>query len=113
MLVVPEVVESISNLANNLPQYYRNMIQLTNDVGEKHPEVAQYMKESTDTVYSQVRNWVENELLPASTEILGRVSDGLLSALGMLLNVIIGIIVDGWERAFLCPGKKIVIYDFF
>ena len=116
MLVVPEVVESISNLANNLPQYYRNMIQLTNDVGEKHPEVAQYMKESTDTVYSQVRNWVENELLPASTEILGRVSDGLLSALGMLLNVIIGIIVSIYLMAgkeHFCAQAKRLLYTIF
>ncbi len=116
MLVVPEVVDSITNLANNLPEYYRNTIQVANDIGKKHPEVAQYMKESTDTVYTQVRNWVQNDLLPASTEILGTVSDGLLSALGMLLNVVIGIIVSiylmaGKER--FCAQAKRLLYTVF
>ncbi|MGN1205790.1 MAG: AI-2E family transporter [Eubacterium sp.] len=116
MLVVPEVVDSISNLANNLPAYYRNMIRVANDVGKKHPEIAQYMKESTDTVYAQVRNWVQNDLLPASTEILSILSDGLLSALGMLLNVVIGIIVSIYLMAgkehFCAQGKRL-LYSIF
>ena len=116
MLVVPEVVDSITNLADNLPDYYRNTLQVANDIGKKHPEIAQYMKESTNTVYTQVRNWVQNELLPASTEILGSVSDGLLSALGMLLNVVIGIIVSiylmaGKER--FCAQAKRLLYTIF
>ena len=116
MLVVPEVVDSITNLADNLPDYYRNTLQVANDIGKKHPEIAQYMKESTNTVYTQVRNWVQNDLLPASTEILGSVSDGLLSALGMLLNVLIGIIVSiylmaGKER--FCAQAKRLLYTIF
>ena len=116
MLVVPEVVDSITNLADNLPDYYRNTLQVANDIGKKHPEIAQYMKESTNTVYTQVRNWVQNDLLPASTEILGSVSDGLLSALGMLLNVVIGIIVSiylmaGKER--FCAQAKRLLYTIF
>ena len=116
MLVVPEVVDSITNLADNLPDYYRNTLQVANDIGKKHPEIAQYMKDSTNTVYTQVRNWVQNELLPASTEILGSVSDGLLSALGMLLNVVIGIIVSiylmaGKER--FCAQAKRLLYTIF
>lgn len=74
------------------------------------------MKESTNTVYTQVRNWVQNDLLPASTEILSSVSDGLLSALGMLLNVVIGIIVSiylmaGKER--FCAQAKRLLYTIF
>ena len=116
MLVVPEVVDSITNLADNLPDYYRNTLQVANDIGKKHPEIAQYMKESTNTVYTQVRNWVQNDLLPASTEILGSVSDGLLSALDMLLNVVIGIIVSiylmaGKER--FCAQAKRLLYTIF
>lgn len=116
MLVVPEVVDSITNLADNLPDYYRNTLQVANDIGKKHPEIAQYMKESTNTVYTQVRNWVQNDLLPASTEILSSVSDGLLSALGMLLNVVIGIIVSiylmaGKER--FCAQAKRLLYTIF
>ncbi len=53
---------------------------------------------------------------PASTEILGSVSDGLLSALGMLLNVVIGIIVSiylmaGKER--FCAQAKRLLYTIF
>lgn len=102
MLVLPEVVESITNLANSLPEYYRNIVNAAQELSGKHPEIANYLKETSETIYVQLIGWLQNELIPTSTEVLGTVSDGLMDALGVLLNLVIGIIIS----IYLMAGKE-------
>lgn len=102
MLVVPEVVESVINLTNSLPGYYRNVVGIAQDISVKHPEMAEYMMDTAGSVYSQLINWLQNEIVPTSTEVLSILSDGLINALGMLLNVVIGIIIS----IYLMAGKE-------
>lgn len=102
MLVVPEVVDSVINLTNSLPGYYRNVVSIAEDVSVKHPEIAEYMMDTAGSVYSQLINWLQNEIVPTSTELLSILSDGLINALGMLLNVVIGIIIS----IYLMAGKE-------
>lgn len=102
MLVVPEVVDSVINLTNSLPGYYRNVVGIAEDISVKHPEIAEYMMDTAGSVYSQLINWLQNEIVPTSTELLSILSDGLINALGMLLNVVIGIIIS----IYLMAGKE-------
>lgn len=102
MLVVPEVVDSVINLTNSLPGYYRNVVSIAEDISVKHPEIAEYMMDTAGSVYSQLINWLQNEIVPTSTELLSILSDGLINALGMLLNVVIGIIIS----IYLMAGKE-------
>lgn len=116
MLVIPEVVDSITNLANNLPGYYRNIMDIAEDIQGKHPEVAEYMKETAGAVYHQLINWLQNELIPTSTELLAMVSDGLINALGVLLNVVIGIIISIYlmaSKEMFCAQAKRMLFSVF
>lgn len=114
MLVVPEVVESIISLTNSLPGYYRNIVGKVQELSVKHPEIAKYMMETTGSVYSQLINWMQNELIPTSTEILGVLSDGLINALGVLINVIIGIIISIYlmaSKELFCAQAKRMLFS--
>lgn len=102
MLVLPEVVDSMTNLANSLPGYYRNIVNMAQELSGKHPEIAAYLRETSESIYVQLINWMQNELIPTSTEVLGTVSDGLMDALGVLLNLVIGIIIS----IYLMTGKE-------
>lgn len=116
MLVIPEVVDSITNLANNLPGYYHNIVEMAQEIQGKHPEVAAYMMETAESVYNQLINWLQNELIPTSTEILGMVSDGLINALGVLLNVVIGIIISIYlmaSKEMFCAQAKRMLFSVF
>lgn len=114
MLVVPEVVDSIINLSNSLPEYYRNIVNMADDIGEKHPEIAEYMTETAGSVYHQLIGWLQNELIPTSTELLGVLSDGLINALGVLLNIVIGIIISIYlmiSKEMFCAQAKRMLYS--
>lgn len=112
MLVVPEVVDSIINLTNSLPGYYHNIINMAEDISGKHPEVAKYMLDTAGPVYNQLINWMQNKLIPTSTEILAVLSDGLINALGVLVNVVIGIIISIYlmasKETFCAQAKRML-----
>lgn len=116
MLVIPEVVDSITNLANNLPGYYYNIVNKAEEIRGKHPEIAQYMTDTAGTVYSQLITWMQTELIPSSTELLGVVSDGLMNALGVLLNIVIGIIISIYlmiNKELFCAQAKRMLFSLF
>lgn len=112
MLVVPEVVDSIINLTNSLPEYYRNIVSTAEEISVKHPEIAEYMVDTAGPVYNQLISWMQNELIPTSTEMLGVLSDGLINALGVLMNVVIGIIISIYlmtsKELFCAQAKKML-----
>lgn len=114
MLVVPEVVESITSLANSLPEYYRNIVEKANEMSGKHPEIARQLTDTATSVYNQLIGWMKNELIPTSTEVLGVVSDGLINALGVLFNIIIGIIISIYlmmSKETFCAQAKRMLYS--
>lgn len=114
MLVVPEVVDSITSLANSLPGYYRNIVEVANEMSGKHPEIAKQLTETATSVYNQLIGWMKNELIPTSTEVLGWVSDGLINALGVLFNIIIGIIISIYlmmSKETFCAQAKRMLYS--
>lgn len=114
MLVVPEVVDSITSLANSLPEYYRNIVGKANEMSGKHPEIARQLTDTATSVYNQLIGWMKNELIPTSTEVLGMVSDGLINALGVLFNIIIGIIISIYlmmSKETFCAQAKRMLYS--
>ncbi len=114
MLVVPEVVDSIINLTNSLPGYYHNVVAYAEDLRTKHPEIAEYIVETSGSVYEQLNNWLKNELIPTSTEILATVSDGLINALGVLMNVVIGLIISIYlmmNKEMFCAQAKRILFS--
>lgn len=102
MLVVPEVVESIVSLTNSLPGYYQNIVEKVNEISGKHPEIAKQMSETAKAVYEQLIGWLQNELVPTSTELVSVISDGLMNIMGVLFNFVIGIIIS----IYLMVGKE-------
>lgn len=102
MLVVPEVAESIISLTDSLPGYYQNIVNMANEMRGKHPEAAEQVAEIAQSIYVQLINWLQNELIPSSTELVGVVSDGLVNAMGVLFNIVIGIIIS----IYLMIGKE-------
>lgn len=114
MLVVPEVAESIISLTDSLPGYYQNIVNMANEMRGKHPEAAEQVAEVAQTVYVQLINWLQNELIPSSTELVGVVSDGLLNAMGVLFNIVIGIIISIYlmiGKETFCAQAKRMLYS--
>lgn len=116
MLVVPELVNSITGFAQNLPSYYRNMIRWGNDMFESNPKLAEYYARFSSSIYEKLLDWLQNDLLPNSNKLLSTVTDGVMNAASVLLDLFIGLIVSIYLLAGkenFCAQIKKIMYAFF
>ena len=102
MMVVPEVINSISSLAANLPSYYKNILAWGDDVFKSNPKLAEYFENFSGSMYEKLITWLQNDLLPESSKLLSLLTDGVVNAMSVLFNVFIGIIVS----IYLMAGKE-------
>lgn len=112
MMVVPEVIRSITRLAYNLPYYYRNLLAWGNRLFQSNPQLADYFEEFSGSLYEKLLDWLQNDILPNGNKFLSVLTDGLVNALNVLLNCIIGIIVSIYLMAskenFCAQAKKLL-----
>lgn len=114
MLVVPEVVDSIISLTDSLPGYYQKIVNSVNEMKGKHPEIARQLAESTKAIYEPLFSLLQDKLVPTGTSAVAMISDGLINAMGVLFNIVIGIIISiylmaGKER--FCAQAKRMLYS--
>ncbi|WP_026834567.1 AI-2E family transporter [Eubacterium xylanophilum] len=116
ILVVPEVLDSIIKLAKNLPTYYKNVVGFVHDIKDKHPMIAGYTKEIADSSYTQFRTWLQEKIVPTSTDVLSFISAGIFDAIGVLGNVFIGLIISIYmmidREKFLGQAKRLAFAVF-
>lgn len=102
MLVVPEIINSVSSLTRNLPGYYKNVIEWGNHMFRSNPKFAEYYTQFSGTIYEKLLTWLQNDLLPNSNKLLTMVTDGVVNAASVLINLFIGLIVS----IYLMAGKE-------
>ena len=116
MLVLPEIIDSLTSLVNNMPSYYRVLQEWIAKLNKNHPELASYALELSKQAYNQLRNWLSNELIPSSTEILATVSGSVVNVLLQVFDWFIGLIVSIYllanKEMFLAQARRL-IYSIF
>lgn len=112
MLVVPEIINSVSSLTRNLPGYYKNMVEWGNHMFRSNPKFAEYYAQFSGTIYEKLLTWLQNDLLPSSNKLLTMVTDGVVNAASVVMNLFIGLIVSiylmGSKETFCAQMKKIM-----
>lgn len=116
MLVIPELVNSISSLVKNMPGYYANIRNWGNGVFAEYPKAASYFDGFTKNAYSWVLNWLQNDLLPNSTKLLSIVTDSVVDVVMIFVDVIIGVIVSVYlliSKETFCGISKRIVFSVF
>lgn len=116
MLVVPEIVNSVTSLTRNLPGYYRNVVDWGNHMFRSNPKLADYYAQFSGNIYEKLLAWLQNDLLPNSNKLLSMVTDGVVNAANVVMNLIIGLIVSIYlmgSKENFCAQLKKIMYAFF
>lgn len=112
MMVIPEVVNSISSLISNLPSYYKTLQAWIEQVFRSNPKLVGLFQQYSGEIYENLLSWLQNDLLPGGTKLLNAVTDGVVNAVSGMVNVFIGIIVSIYLMAakenFCALGKKLM-----
>lgn len=111
MLVIPEIINSITSLASNLPSYYENVKDWGIRFFKSNPELAEHFTNFSKDLFARLSDWLQNDLLPNSNKFLEVITDSVVNVASALLNFFIGIIISIYLMAgkenFCAQGKKI------
>ncbi len=117
--VVPNVAQSIVDLADQMPAYAKKLETLLKELFENNPTLASVISEEFMEV-SSILDKIADQLAPVASDIIGSVSKGLIGVitgvLVMLKNVLIGIMIAIYllfsKDRLMAQGKKI-LFAFF
>lgn len=112
MMVVPEVVNSISSLIYNLPGYYQNLLKWGQEVFRSNPKLTELFQTYSKVIYENLLSWLQNFILPNSTKFLEVLTDGVVNAVSVVVNLFIGLIVSIYlmssKENFCALGKRLM-----
>lgn len=105
--VLPQLVESIIGLANNIPEYLNNITKITNNIFDDLNLEPQYIDLITDK-FGEVVTYT----ITIMSNLIPFIGEFVVGATSSILNIIIGIVVSIYilidKEKFMALGKKIV-----
>lgn len=117
-LVVPELYSSIESLVISLPGYANHLIELIGELLKKNPEVQSFLMDSVKgftTDITVIADKLKN-LIPNINTLITGVSSSVMDIIGMLLNILIGVIVSIYvlkDKEKLAAQCKRLLYSIF
>ena len=112
MLVIPEIIDSITGLAKSMPEYYNNVKNWGTHIFKSNPEFADYFTKASKDIFDKLLDWLQNDLLPNSDKFLGAITDGVMDATSVLIDFFIGLIISIYLMAgkenFCAQAKKLI-----
>ena len=115
-MVLPQVFTSIRGIVEVLPGNVRQWSLWIEQLLADNEILSNYVEQFTSTAYKNIKTWLETKLLPNMQTIVTGVSAGLISAVVVVKNLLIGLIAAAYmmgnRRKFAAQAKKLV-YSFF
>lgn len=112
LLIIPQLYSSIMNLINSFPQELSAGYDRLMKVLADNPEARDYAQKAYDYIYSGATSFVENTVLPNTQKIVTGLSSGIWTAITVLKNIVIGLIVMVYllnmKRTLLGQIRKLV-----
>lgn len=113
-LIIPQLIESVTVIAKEMPDYVRNVVRFLQDSANHLPDAFKVQAEALiSEAGGSFTDWVQSTLLPRYDSILATVSESILGILGAILDFFIGVIVCAFfinrKEIFLAQAKKLIL----
>ncbi len=111
LLIIPQVLDSLEIIVSRFPLYMDKIDSFVRGFLDEYKD----MSELFVNYWPQIENWLQTQFLPNTTQLISKVSSGLVgsvfSFISVLLKFIIGIIISVYllfsKEKFCAQGKKI------
>lgn len=111
-MVLPQVFTSIRGIVEVLPGNVRKWSLWIEELLADNEVLSNYVEQFTNTAYKNMESWLETKLLPNMQTIVSGVSAGLINAMVVVKNILIGLIAAvymmGNRKKFAAQAKKLV-----
>lgn len=108
-MIIPELIVSLTLITGNFDTYYDNITAWVQNLFKNNDVLREYFETVSDTITETAAGFLKNELLPNTKTFISSFSSGVLSAVSILKNIFIGIIVAIYflssREAFAAQGR--------
>lgn len=112
--IIPQIISSIREIANNLPVYIKNIDEYSNLFLANNPDLQQFIDSQLDSYYETLSVYLTKKLLPLLPNNVNTIfkvaSKSFISAITTLIDLIVGFIVAIYvlnsKERFTTKGKK-------
>lgn len=113
--IFPQLYTTISLLVNNIPEYIKTMTAWVQSAFSSFPELGEEVMNIINESGTALKNFLSNSILPQMGDYLGFVTNGIMSFIGAVLNIFLGLVVAVYclysKELFSAQAKKL-IYSF-
>ena len=93
-VLAPELYKCILQLVSNIETYYSTISHWVENLLERNPALETWALTQMDTYYALLEEWFTRDLLPQATELMSIISGGVFIALGVVGDLLVGVIVS-------------------
>lgn len=115
-MVIPALADSLVSIAQEIPGVVTKLDKALADITKDNPEVLDYMDMAMETVKKNGPEWIRNTILPGLTDAVGGVVGVFGSFLGLLYNLLIGLIICIYillDKKNFGRQAKMIVYSMF
>ncbi|MCR4589461.1 MAG: AI-2E family transporter [Lachnospiraceae bacterium] len=111
-IVIPQLIESITSIARQFPQYANNLVAFTNKTFDDNPQVLEYFNQ----YYERFEEWANSFMKNVPSyinQVWSTVSQGIINSVSFLWNIVLGFILSlyilGFKEKFIAQVRKITL----
>ena len=113
--IIPQLTATLSLLVDNIPEYIKNTTEWVQEVFASYPDIEEELTSVITEAGSALRGLITTNILPQMGDYLGFLTNGIMSLVGLLMNIVFGIVVAVYcmysKELFAAQVKK-TIYCF-
>lgn len=111
-MVIPELYKSINGMIGTMPRQVNSFMDWISDYVDNDSEVSGYLEIGLTKGTEFFEHWARTEFLPQTKNIVAGLTTGVIGAVRILFNVVIGIIISIYvlmsKEIFIGQSKKVV-----
>ena len=111
-MMIPELIKSVQNMMVSLPAEVNSFSAWINETLAEDSQLADMLGSSLVKVTNFLENFLQDHLLPQVNTYIASITSGVISAVKVLFNFIIGLIIAVYvlmsKETFIGQGKKLV-----
>lgn len=111
-MLIKQIIPSIQNIINDFDIYIKNVTAWLNNLLEDNATIKEYVLNLFSRYSMEIENWLNEIILPKSSELLKTLSLSVIGILSVIWDFIIGFVISIYvlasKETFAGQSKKIV-----
>lgn len=112
LMVIPELYTSINGMIGTMPKQVNSFMEWLNEYVSSDSEISSYLEVGLTKATEFFENWAKTDFLPQTKNIVAGVTTGVINAVKVVFNVLVGIIISIYvlmsKEEFIGQSKKLM-----